>query len=77
MEGRMSALERWASKQSKMMADLQRDMSVVKEGFLELKEIVEMLKDVKKSDKRVERGKDFVVNTKKCCGTVRKVARSL
>jgi len=32
--------------------------------LLDFKEIKEMLKDVRKSGKRVERGKDFVVNTK-------------
>jgi len=56
----MSALEKWASKQGRVIAELKTNMGLVKEGLLELKEIKEMLKDSKNADKNSEGGENFV-----------------
>jgi len=58
MEGRINAMERWASEQSKMMIELQGNMTLIQEGLFELEE---KLKDPKKVDEKSE-GSENLVN---------------
>jgi len=60
MERRLSALEKWASKQSRVMAEWKTDMGMIKEGLLDLKEIKELFKASKKVDKSSEGGENSV-----------------
>lgn len=48
MEGQLSALKKWTNEHGKVIVKLKTDMGMVKESLLDLKEIKEMLKYLKK-----------------------------
>lgn len=56
LEHRISASEKWVSKHGCVISDLMADIAKVKAGILELREIREILKEYKKSDKSSEKG---------------------
>lgn len=52
MENRLSALERWVSKQEKVITEMKTDVSIVKDNLPE-----ELLQDIKKGEKYSDKGR--------------------
>ena len=60
MEQRMAAVEKFTSEQLKWNSEIKAEIMGLKERMLELKEIKEMLRDLKKGDRRSEGGESSV-----------------
>jgi len=54
-------LEKWASEQEQVIADLKTDLVTIKESLLDFKEIKDMLKELKKRDE-VSEGRANLLN---------------
>ena len=60
MEQRTAAVEKLTSEQEKWNSEIRAKILGLKEGMLELKEIKEMLQDLKKGDRRSKGGESLV-----------------
>ena len=50
----MGAIEKWASKTSRTITEMKADIATIKEGMMDMCEMKELMKELRKGDKKSE-----------------------